>query len=314
MKKEVKKLCVSACIIIVSLIAVDITWGVIADKLMQKVPYYGSDIAKEKYALRGINQDIMIFGSSRALTHFVPSILKDSIDTYLHKNYTIYNGGIDKKTLDCNLMLIENSINRGVKGKLVVLEADNVLFYRDNSNVYDFAQFYKSDTIVKRYIDNLGFNTKLRMQSNLYRFNFRLSRVLLDIIKNAKPNDGYAPQYKVMKIQKRPQLNDKKSTLNDYTYSTFVRVMDMCKKNNVNIVVVSAPRYGNNHNTQAEQEHVLYNICKEKNIPYFNMVDEPQFDQHPELFKDAGHLNDSGARIFTKMFFEKLKPYLDSMK
>jgi len=314
MKKEVKKLCISAFIIIVSLFVVDIISGFIGNKLMQKVPYYGFDIAKEKYILRSINQDIMIFGSSRALTHFVPSILKDSIHTYLNKDYTVYNGGVDKKTLDCNLMVIENCINRGVTGKLIVLEADNSLFYRDYSNVYDFAQFYKSDTIVKKYIDNLGFDTKLRMQSNLYRFNFRLSRIVLDIVKNTKPNDGYAPQFTVMKTPKRDQPNDKKEILNDYTYSTFVRVMDLCKKNNINIVIVSAPRYGNDHNSQAEQENILNKVCKARNIPYINMIDEAYFEKHPELFKDNAHLNDNGARIFTKMFFERLKPYLNSLK
>ena len=36
----------------------------------------------------------------------------------------------------------------------------------------------------------------------------------------------------------------------------------------------------------------------------------PYFNDRPELFYDARHLNDDGAHIFTAMLFEQLKPYL----
>jgi hypothetical protein len=321
MKKEVKKLCVSACIIIVSLVAIDITWGVIADKLTMSLADDGADeLAKEKRMLTNPKEDVLIVGASSADRHFVPSILHDSISSYLDKNTSVYNGGLPGKYLDCNTLLIESLIPKS-KGKLIIWDVNNHMFYYNGfATAQYFAPFYHKNTIAKQYIDSVGDLTSLKMMSSLYRYNISESffKLFLGLLRKDNTDGGYEPLYTVMKI--RPEQKEEKVTnteipkINNYLYTNFVRVVDLCKSNNVNFVIVSSPRYGNDQNTYPEKQDLLGKLCKEKNIPYIDMLDEEYFEKRPELFYDQSHLNDSGARIFTKMFFEKLKPYLDSMK
>jgi lysophospholipase L1-like esterase len=51
-------------------------------------------------------------------------------------------------------------------------------------------------------------------------------------------------------------------------------------------------------------------LCEKYGIPFIDFSDTPYFNDRPELFYDARHLNDDGAHIFTAMLFEQLKPYL----
>ena len=48
------------------LVAVDITVGVVADRLMDKLPYSNEDLAKDNYRLHYLNTDVVIIGSRRA--------------------------------------------------------------------------------------------------------------------------------------------------------------------------------------------------------------------------------------------------------
>lgn len=317
MKADYKKFIKSFLIVIVGFFLVDNIFGVIADKLTMKLPDDGGyTIAKEKRLLYNLNDDVIIVGSSRASRHFVSSILQDSIDTYLNKKVSVYNGGLDGQYLDCSSLLIENFITNH-QGKLLIWETSNFFLYRnDLTTLQSFAPFYHKNKIVKQYFDNLGLATRIRMKSSLYRYNSDAN--FLKVLFGLRVKDnlaGYMPLYSnVRRFDPNTEENTQNKKINDYLYSNFARVIDLCKKNKVNLVIISSPYYGKDKDTYYEKQNVLGKLCKEKNIPYINMIDEEYFEQHPELFKDKLHLNDNGAKAFTKMFFEKLKPYLDSMK
>lgn len=324
MKADYKKFIKSSLIVIVGFLLVDNIFGFIADKLTMKLPDNGGyTVAKEKRLLYNLNDDVIIIGSSRASHHFVSSILQDSINTYLNKKVSVYNGGLDGRYLDCSSLLIENLITNH-QNKLLIWEIDNYSLYDNGfATIQYFAPFYHKNKIVKQYIDNLGLVTRIKMKSSLYRYNFNASffKVLFGLVTKDNCVAGYSPLYNVMKFDPNAEEKTNKETtnvryreVNDYLYSNFVRVMNLCKKKKVNLIVISSPNYGKNKNTYGEKQDILSKLCKERNIPYINMIDEEYFENHHELFQDGGHLNDNGAKAFTKMFFEKLKPYLDSMK
>ena len=66
---------------------------------------------------------------------------------------------------------------------------------------------------------------------------------------------------------------------------------------------------------------ILTNLFAEMKLLYFcNSLNNKKASvfsgpkHHPEFFKDASHLNDDGAHVYTAMFFEELKPYLTLIK
>ena len=60
----------------------------------------------------------------------------------------------------------------------------------------------------------------------------------------------------------------------------------------------------------SESTDVLKGISGKFDIPFIDLYNKEYFNQHPELFKDSGHLNDKGANIYTKMIFEEIKRYI----
>lgn len=317
MKTDYKKFIKSCVIVVLCLILIDTVFGFVANRLVSKMNVYSGDISKRKHVLDRMNEDIQIVGTSRATCHFVSSLLRDSINAYTDHNYSLYNGGINGGGFLGTIMSTESTIKQHNVGKLLILETSESFLYPDkdiSNQIWRYSYLYKTNPIVKEYSDSFSLKTKIEMMSNLYRFNTHLGGIIKSDFSKAKPNDGYYPLYGIMKINHNKNNQIIHTTISPYLFSNFVRVLDLCKKERVNIVIVSPPSYGNDKDTYYEKQNVLGKLCKEKNIPYINMIDEEYFEQHPELFKDKIHLNDNGAKAFTKMFFERLKPYLDSMK
>jgi lysophospholipase L1-like esterase len=48
-------------------------------------------------------------------------------------------------------------------------------------------------------------------------------------------------------------------------------------------------------------------ICDDKTVPTIDFSNSDFFNNHRLLFHDVSHLNDSGARIFTKMLVDSIK-------
>ncbi|MBQ2702661.1 MAG: hypothetical protein IJF63_02225 [Alistipes sp.] len=71
------------------------------------------------------------------------------------------------------------------------------------------------------------------------------------------------------------------------------------------MIITSSPRYQASDNNKR-----LARICHEADIPYIELYNEEIFNAHSEYFKDAAHLNDTGAKVFTAMMFERLKPFI----
>jgi hypothetical protein len=80
------------------------------------------------------------------------------------------------------------------------------------------------------------------------------------------------------------------------------------ENNNINLVVVSSPRF-----RPIDNNYFLKELCKKHNITYIDLYDLDLFNENPDLFQDKAHLNHDGALIYTKLFFENLKPYLDHL-
>ena len=55
----------------------------------------------------------------------------------------------------------------------------------------------------------------------------------------------------------------------------------------------------------------LLELCRQYDTPCVDYYDSETFNMHPEYFNDPIHLNDDGAHLYSKMFFEDIKPYLD---
>ena len=304
--KEFKKILISLLIVGGLLIIVDFTVGFCGDKLIAMMPDFSGDFAKDNYRLNRCDEDIVIVGSSRAAHHYVTSMLRDSINNYTGQNYSVYNTGIDGKFINSNACAVESIISR-YNPKLLILEVGASEFYEDSDIASDMdlsAVHYRTNPVVKRYLDDIGLKEHLKMQSSMYRWNGKILRMASSFMKEGD-SLGYLPLYGEMKIMKEETSVETLGSRDICKQSedNIIRIFKLCKEKNVNLVVCSSPRYKPQDNNM-----YLEQLCYDYKIPYLEIYND--FNNYPELFKDDAHLNNDGAHVFSNMFFLEIKKYL----
>lgn len=314
MKTNIKNFIISFCIICSLLVTTDFLVGFIGDKMILALPDLSCQATIDNYKLNKVTSDIIIIGSSRARHHYVSSMLLDSICNFTHFDYSIYNAGYDGKFVNYNSCIAESLLNRYTP-KIIIFEVSHFELTLEHEKTVSYmkslAPYYFSNIIVKNYIDRLGWKEKIKVQSNMYRYNGRILNILKSLLLTTSDdtNLGYDPLFKKMTIIPPESENkDIESNLNQYSVTNFLRVLDYCQNNRINLVVVTSPSFRpNNNNVFIKQE------CISRGIPYINLEDIDYFNDNPMLFQDSRHLNDEGAHVFTNLFFEHLKPYLGHM-
>lgn len=313
MKKEITRFWSAVFVILVLLVIIDVSVGVIADRAMSKLPDYSGQLSKDNFRLHRLHTDIVIIGSSRGSHHYVTAQLSDSIDAFMGKHYTIYNAAIDGKFANSNSCAAESIIAR-YHPKLVIYDiSEGQLRSLSVAADIEFSSpFYWTDSIVHRYLDNISLKEKILMKSSLYRYNGKLFRIMSSFLIVNQVDDGYEPLYgTTIDTAKLTQSKNKKSIekLNPYSTNNFTNVLRKYQKSGVPLVIACSPHFRPSGNNQE-----LEKLCSIYQIPFIDMYDINAFNDHPEFFKDAGHLNDDGAHVYTAMFFEELKPYLTLIK
>lgn len=309
MKKDSTRFWKSVLIFVCLLTIIDIAIGLVADKIMPKMPNYSGQLAKDNFRLHKLDTEVVIIGSSRGSHHYVTKQLSDSLDAFYGRHLTIYNAAIDGKYANSNCCAAEVIIAR-YSPKLVIFDLpENQLRGDDISDIEFSAPFYWNDSIVHRYLDKISLKERILMKSSLYRYNGKLFRIASSFLRPLAEDDGYLPLYgtaiDTTKIKKSGQNPPSSIELNNYKRENFENVLKRYANSDVPLVVVCSPKFRPNDNNQQ-----LAKMCKEYGVPFIDLYDIFFFNSHPEVFKDASHLNDDGAHLYTAMFFEQLKPYL----
>lgn len=314
MNKDIKHFVISLIITAILLIATDFIIGYVADKVVDEMPNYSGQIAKDNYRLHRLETDIVILGSSRGCRHYVTSLLSDSIDSYMGKDYSIYNAAIDGKFANSNSCAAEMIISR-YRPKLVIIDlSESQLVSNDVTDIRFCSPFYRKDSIIRKYLDNISFKEKMLMKSSLYRYNGKILRIASSFLRQKNVDDGYLPFYGTtiditQYDESTKENNTETQTLNPYSEKNFRNVLRKYTAENIPLIIACSPSFKPNYSNNQ-----LRKLCNEYNVPFIELCDLPYFNEHPELFKDAEHLNNDGAHIYTKIFFENLKPYLDNIR
>ena len=187
------------------------------------------------------------------------------------------------------------------------MELDNGLNNKHlHKQLYNYEPFYKTNPIVKDYLNRLGWKEVLKAQINMYRYNSKAIIFTENILHAGKEDNGYSPLYRIMK---NADIREAKSLMpdnhNQFTINNFTRMISLCNNSGVKLIITTSPCY-----KPVKGNELTHSICYKYNIPYIDLYNTDYFNSHPELFYDQNHLNNDGAIVYTKMFFETLKPYL----
>ena len=277
------------------------------------MPDHSGAFARDNFIMNRLKDtDVLIIGSSRASHHYDAQLLIDSINHYTQSTYTIYNAGTDACFLNYNACRLESILDR-YQPKLVIFEigeSELVISDRDiQSSIAQMAPYYQYTKQATQYLNRINHKTWIQMQSAMYRFNNKALRIISSIMTPSVANNGYNPLYGEI-THDAPDISKYGDIeFSPYSIQSLMQVIEKCKRLAVNFVIVSSPRYQTSTNNQR-----LADFCQAADVPFIEIYNDVIFNAHPNYFNDPAHLNDTGAKVFTAMIFERLKPLIDNMK
>ena len=302
MNIDLKRFGITMLIALAVFIVTDIIFGFLADKTMDRLPDFCEQLAKDNYRLHRMTEDVVILGSSRGSHHYVSEQLSDSMEQRYSHRYSVYNAAIDGKFANSNSCAAEEIIER-YSPKLVIFDIPEAQLRSDN--IYDIefgSPYYWKDSIVRRYIDDLGLKERILMKSSFYRYNGKIFRIISSFIRTVSYDDGYEPLYgATVDSTLRAHSETPHKDFNQYSLKNFENVLKKYKSKKIPLIIACSPSFRPNDNNARLKE-----LCEKYDRPFIDMYDEEYFNNHPELFDDVTHLNDAGAHVFTGMFFERL--------
>ncbi len=256
-------------------------------------------IGKEQYIGLQANEDLLIFGSSRAEFHYDPRILQDTL------GMTCYNCGASGYGIILAYARLKMVTQRH-QPKVIVLDVsrDFDIVKSDNAKIVGALKpFYDLEGIdsVALSIDT---TEKYKMLSQLYRYNSNLHHNPMALFK-AKPAErkpdaakGYLAQkgeFDKMRVREQGGGLLDIHEVDTLKLNYVEKFIDLSRGSRL-FFVISPIWYG----MKTEELKPIRDICQQRGIPIIDFSNDPKYVHNDSLFKDGKHLNQRGAEAFTK--------------
>ena len=305
---DIKKIVIGVLGFCLLLVAVDWAVGTWSEKMYYKSKY--GIFHRQIYCLTESQDELMILGSSRAAHHYVPQIFEDSL------GMSCYNAGSDGMCIYYHYGILASRIQRGCPPKMVILEVINT-----DVEVSKGASF-TMDAALERYtphygefdeIDSLfafnGWKEKVKLMSKTYKYNSKLVQTIKCNYIPWPEDRGYEALNGVMEVKEGEKTADvlapvsEDQNIEERKLLYLQKFIDDCKANNIELVMCYSPYYGQ---SVPKSIRIIEKMATKNNVPFLNYGEDERF-QNPEYFRDASHLNDTGAKEFSKEITNVLK-------
>lgn len=300
MTKETKHTLQFLTVLIVSFLALDRVFGIMALKVLVDMPAASNEIAKMNYQIEKADYDCYILGSSRAVHHYNPKILSDSL------GLSVYNAGRDGQGISYASGLLKAIIDRK-KPKIIILECGQIeLDKKWLEKMGALKPYYFEHPQVMSLAERIsGKREHIKCFFSAYRFNSSLFPILKTYLRPQKDKlRGYEPEsngrianlsYRSDKCE--PLILDSLAldVLRDFIFT--------CNANNIKLVVCCSPILEDYHLISEELQHLFTDL----NVTFFDYSNDQRFINHIDMFGDYVHLNSTGADIYTKLIVNDLK-------
>lgn len=261
--------------------------------------------------------DIAIYGSSRALVHFDPTIISDSLGK------STYNFGIDGQQFWLQYLRHKELIKFNKKPKLIIQSLD-ITSMTKPKGLYNLEQFlpymlYNTD-IYKFTSSYVGYN-KYEYYIPLIRY-AGMGNVLINIFRNKNSEKFRKKGYRGMDLKWNSDLDNEKKKIKKFEaildkpsvelFETFIRE---CATSGIKLVFVYTPEYIEGQKFEANRSTIikLYNnYAKKYNITLLDYSSD-SICYNNQFFYNSMHLNKTGAELFSEKLAHDLKQ-LDILK
>lgn len=296
-----KRFVVRILIFFLIIAVIDVIFGIASRYLNSHSK--GGDTYNHYFIANEMTDSVLIFGSSRAIHHYNPAILEDSLHT------SVYNCGLDGQGIMFNYGRLLTIVNR-YNPKMIIYDVTPKFdMFPDDYYRYlkPLRKWYDVPGVDEIFYD-VNHLEKLKMRSNLYRYNDIFIQMLSD---NVKPMQSIS--YKGFKPIDDQMVNDvtsKKDMSVDVAplkMKYLQKFIDLCKEKNIKLIFSFSPSY---KGETSPSYQFFDSIASANDIPVIDFTSNRELNYDISNFSDGAHLNLTGADRFTRMFVSKLKEKL----
>lgn len=276
---------------------------IIVDRALGTVFAYMGEHAKGGYVGHHVyvtdktNEDILIFGSSRAIHHYNPQIISDSL------GMTCYNCGQDGNGIVLFYGMWQ-MIKERYQLKMIIYDVNTSFdLYEGESNT-KYLGWLRMDYDrpgVKQVFTAVDPTEKYKMMSMLYRYNSKFMQNITDYVHPlfGIEGNGYLPlkgNMDTMKIRKDKKYNGN-IRLDKRKVYFLKKLIEETSADDVELVFAVSPSW---YGATEEQIEPIVKLCNIENLVFINFSNTDKYTHHSEYFKDGNHLNSFGADEYTK--------------
>lgn len=254
----------------------------------------GGYVGHHVYVTDKTSEDILIFGSSRAIHHYNPQILTDSL------GMTCYNCGQDGNGIVLFYGLWQ-MIKERYQPKMIIYDVNTSFdLYKGESN-QKYLGWLRMDYDrpgVKQIFSAVDPTEKYKMISMLYRHNSKFMQNITDYVHPifGIEGNGFLPlngELDPMKIREKKKKKIQKTE--DGQKLDFInKLIDDTK--GVVLVFVAGPTW---YKPRETDYLPIREICRRRGVKFIDISADAKYVHNNEWFKDGQHLNARGANEFT---------------
>ena len=262
---------------------------------------------RSTYAIDSTRADVLVFGASTASHHYHPVPFEDKMDM------TFYNAGMDGYSIFYHYSILKGILKRYTP-KIVILDI-NLQDLKKEQESYDrmasLLPYYEYHPEIRSIVEMRSKYEKYKLLSKIYPFNSIIFTIAIGNTegnktrRNNNDQNGYVPLHRMWH---KAVVTD--STVFDYELdtnkvNTFKKFVKDCVDSNIKLYIIVSPRYIKYYSRDISNI-LCHKIADENKVPFHSFSNDTYFLNHKELFADVGHLNDTGAFIYSNKVVDYL--------
>ena len=261
----------------------------------------GSGSAKDiEYTTHECKDDVLIFGSSRAMHHYVPSIIKDSL------GLSCFNCGKDGMSIFYNYGRWQLSRKHHTP-KVIIYDYsvfDHEISPAENNRFQVELRPYCNDPDIRRLLKDTDPTELVKNQSHLYRNNSKILQLVAGFLRREKLGDGYYPLKG--EINHFYEIKMKKE-VDSLKYRYLEKFIQDAQHDGIKVIFMTSPYYDGKNATCPQEIQALF---KKHHVDFYDNEDLEGFTLNKKYFKNMQHLNQEGAAAYTKIVVGEIKKSL----
>jgi predicted peroxiredoxin len=302
-KRPVQYFCLRLLILFMILFVIDYSLGSVLRYMYFKQE--SGELYRITYCVEKTNEDILVFGSSRANHHYHPEVFEKRL------NLSFYNTGLDGEHILYQAAILKGVLKRYTP-KIIIFDFVEAEFGKNPAS-YDrlssLLPYYNDHPEIRAILKLKSPYEKYKLLSKAYPYNSEIFQIVLGNTgyKKAKHEDikGYIPRTETWDVPIKPMVYPEQYPLDSNKIKIFESIIKDCISAGTKLYVICSPYFFDAKN-QEYSIRLGKEIAKKYNIDFFDFSNNSAFTKNANLFADFAHLNDTGAKVFSEMLIDSL--------